>query len=60
MSPRIIAIMPFTSESPERLATADNPNTIRAKYSGGPKFKAQFAISGANSISPTTPSVPAI
>ena len=36
------------------------PMIIRAKYSGGPNFKAISASGGAISINPTTPIVPAM
>ena len=35
------------------------PSSISAKYSGGPKLSAAFAIGGAASISRTTLTVPA-
>ncbi len=36
-----------------------SPSTAIAKYSGGPNASAQSATVGANSVSPTRPSVPA-
>jgi hypothetical protein len=36
------------------------PRIIREKYSGGPKFKANFTKGGATKVSPTKPKVAAM
>ena len=54
-----IAMKPLSIESPANMITSRSANTISAEYSGGPKFTATSAASGARNVRPITPRVPA-
>ena len=58
-SPTNIEMKPLSIESPANMITSRSANTISAEYSGGPKFTATSAASGARKVSPITPRVPA-
>ncbi len=58
-SPMNIAMKPLSIESPANMITSSSANTISAEYSGGPKFTATSAATGARNVSPITPMVPA-
>ena len=53
-------ISPFVIEPPERVTARRSPSVVRAKYSGGPKSRANSASGGAKNVRPTTATVPAI
>ena len=48
--PNSAAIRPLTSDLPIRPISSDKPTTTRAKYSGGPNFRACEATSGPTRI----------
>ena len=58
--PRMVANMPLAGDLPVSDDTAVIANSIRQKYSAGPNFNAIDASGKANSVSATTPMVPAI
>jgi len=59
-SPTIIASRAFVIDLPASSTTMARPRLISAKYSGELNDRANFASGGAISISPTTPTVPAM
>ena len=56
--PRIAAKSARTSERPARPVTSDNPTSIRAKNSGGPKRSAKRVSGSATRTRPNTATVP--
>ena len=60
IKPKMVDSRPLAGDLPESEATAVRANSIRVKYSAGPNFKAVEASGTANSVSATTPSVPAM
>jgi hypothetical protein len=58
--PTIMASSAFTIDSPASITTIARPRLISAKYSGELNDSANFASGGATSMSPITPSVPAM
>ena len=51
---------PLVIDAPERVTAISNPSSARENFSGGPKLKANSAMGGANRVSPTTDTVPAM
>ena len=60
MIPKQAIMSERTIEAPVRKLSTIMPMLMRAKYSGGPNFRAKLASGGAMRVRPTMPSVPAM
>ena len=60
IKPRIVASKPFAADFPVSVDTAVIANNISVKYSAGPNLSAIEDNGTANTVSPITPSVPAM